>query len=190
KFPQYEHPKSQATIDKARKLLADAGYEKGFELQAIKTTTDEQLIIAQAQIEKALPGVKIKINPLDNAIRQNRAVNGDFQIDSYGTIHETNGVAQFSTFMYSKGGRNHAFLRDAKMDKLIEDASLELDTEKRTAMLREAQRYFLELAPYIPLQHYYSQLAVQPWVRGINPGPATNFILWTENVWFTSPPKR
>ncbi len=192
KFPEYEHPKSQATIQMARKLLEEAGYKNGLEFEMMGATSSvrDWGVIAQSQIEKALPGVKIKLTPLDNAVNQNRAAKGDFQMQAYCYIHESNGLAMLKTVAHSTGGRNHAYIRDAKMDKLIDDASRELDPDKRKAILKEAQLYFLEVAPYVPSYHTEVQDILQPWVRNLRLGPASRQWPWMQDVWFTSVPKR
>ncbi|MBM2827039.1 MAG: peptide transporter substrate-binding protein [Dehalococcoidia bacterium] len=192
KMPQYEHPKSQATIDKARQLLKEAGYEKGFEFEMMGSASIRDYgVIAQAQIEKALPGVKITIRPQDNAINLNRAAKGDYEAQAYPPIHQSNGLSQIATFYHSKGGRNQSNFSDSKMDKLIEDAGAELDSAKRTALLNEAQLYAIEMAPYVPIWHYSTSLALQPWLRGLRLGGAVgNHMSWAEDIWFTSTPKR
>ncbi|MBM2826268.1 MAG: peptide transporter substrate-binding protein [Dehalococcoidia bacterium] len=181
-------------IAEAKKLLADAGLSGGLEMEMISSKSVRStagMTIVQAQVEKALPGVKIKQAPLDNAINLNRAQQGDFQTQHYCYIHDATGLSMMKTAYHSTGGRNLARYNNPKMDELLDKASSELDDQKRKELLRQAQLLALEDLPYIPTFHYEAQNATQPWVKGMRLGAASSEKTWFEDVWFDgAPPKR
>ncbi|MBM2826188.1 MAG: transporter substrate-binding protein [Dehalococcoidia bacterium] len=180
-------------VAEAKRLLEEAGYGGGFQFEMISSRSIRStsgMTIVQAQVEKALPGVKIKQSPLDNAINHNRATTGDFQSQHYCYIHEPTSVGMMKTAYHSTGGRNYPRYSNPKMDQLLDQAAEELDGTKRQALLREAQLLALEDMPYIPTFHYEAQQAAQPWVRGERLGAATSNTVWTEDIWFEGAPKR
>jgi peptide/nickel transport system substrate-binding protein len=175
KMPFYESPKSQRTIDEARKLMADAGLAGGFEFEMMTTTptgTDyAQLYVSQ--INKVFPNIRIKIAGLDNAIQLERAAKGEFDAQAYCYIHEPTAVAHLKTAYHSKGGRNSARLNDAVMDDLLDRAGRELDAEKRKELLRQAQMRVFDVVSMMPTIHNAAQLAFQPEFRGMRLGAGT-----------------
>ncbi|MBI2887116.1 MAG: hypothetical protein HYY02_07895 [Chloroflexi bacterium] len=175
KLPFYESPKSQKTLDEAKRLLAEAGLAGlEFEMMSSATTaTRDGAQMAINQITRALPNVKIKAVPLDNALQLERAAKGDFDVQYYCYIHEPTAVGMLKTAYHSKGGRNTPRLNDAKMDDLLDRAAKELDPEKRKSLLREAQLRVFDLASMVPTMHRASQLALQPYVRGMRLGGGT-----------------
>ncbi len=192
KLPFYEHPKSEKTLAEARRLMAEAGYTNGFEFELFgsKLSVTTYAPVAKAQIERGLPGMKIRLDPVDNAINHQRSAEGKYQAQYYCYIHEASSVAQMRTPYDSKGGRNFTGYSSAKMDQLLDQAGREIDDGKRAGLLREAQLLALEDMPYVPTFHNEAQVVLQPWVKGLRFGAATIERVWLEDAWFTSAPKR
>jgi peptide/nickel transport system substrate-binding protein len=186
KHPLWESPRSQKTIDEAKKLMADAGYADGFSAEFISITGGiaDAMQLYINQINKVFPNIKFRANPLDNAIQLERTAKGDFDIRAYCYIHEPTAVAHLKTVYHSKGGRNVAQLSDPTMDAILDKAGLELDPEKRKQLLREAQFRALETVPFWPTYHNVTYTAFQPEARGVRLGAATNGLqMYAKEVW-------
>ena len=79
---------------------------------------------------------------------------------------------------------------DARYDRLIHDAGLEVNPEKRFAMLAEAERIVLADGPVIPIYHYSTNELVKPYVRGIYQTPLDIHPLtyvWIDRDWEKRP---
>lgn len=176
KLPYSESPKSQKTINEAKKLMAEAGLAGGFSFEMISSIgfLKDTAQLVQGQIAKVFPNIKISLTPLDNAIQLKRAAKGDFEAQAYCYIHEPTAVGMMRTVFHSKGGRNLARYNTPKMDDLIDRAGRELDTAKRKELLRQAQLLAYNEVPMIVVGHYSSVTAIQAEVRGYRLGGATN----------------
>jgi ABC-type transport system substrate-binding protein len=187
KLPFYESPKSQKTIDEAKRLMAEAGYADGFSFEMIGPNSSSQkdaMTLYTAQINKVFPNIKIKNAPIDGALQLERAAAGNFDAQGYCYIHEPTAVAMMKTPYHSKGGRNVARLNDPKMDELLDKAGQELDEAKRTALLREAQWRVFDLVSIMPTTHNASQIAFQPEFRGIRLGGGTlGYAMYSKDIW-------
>jgi peptide/nickel transport system substrate-binding protein len=187
KHPWYESPKSQATIDQAKKLMADAGLANGFEFEMMGSSGSvnrDAMALYVQQINKVFPNIKIKQAPIDNALQLERAAKGDFDVQAYCYIHEPNAVSMMKTAFHSKGGRNTPQYADPKMDDLLDRAGKEVDDAKRAALLREAQLRAYEIATFVPTTHTVSQAAFHPEARGMRLGAATAGLqMFIKEVW-------
>ena len=69
------------------------------------------------------------------------------------------------------------------MDELLEKSSQEFDFEKRRELLYQAQVIALEDVPWRPAYAGLSQLALQPWMKGMRFGPGTNYDMFAKEWW-------
>src|SRR6185437_2944131 len=119
----------------AKKLLAEAGYPNGFDVDMVSNPGGEQISEAIAgQLREA--GVRAKVEHLTFAGYRARQVAGKLEIlignwDAGGTPDEASTV----NFFWDGGPRDYA--RDKEIQKLGEEASRERDGEKRDALYRK-----------------------------------------------------
>jgi ABC-type oligopeptide transport system substrate-binding subunit len=66
-------------------------------------------------------------------------------------------------------GNNRTGWKDPRYDRLLREAGMTLDAERRSALLREAEALLLADGPFIPIYHYSVNDLVKPYVRGIHP---------------------
>jgi oligopeptide transport system substrate-binding protein len=62
--------------------------------------------------------------------------------------------------------QNHMGYQAADVDRLLEQARVEADAARRTALYRQAERRIVEDAPWVPLTHGVSFVLVKPYVEG------------------------
>ncbi|MCR5370533.1 MAG: ABC transporter substrate-binding protein [Clostridium sp.] len=144
----------ERNVEEAKKLLAEAGYEKGLELKLISNTNaDSQAIctIVQAMLGEA--GITVNYEPLENATHSATAASCEgFHIDS----------CQYSGFgfgpdmpmralLYTGGGNNYGALSDEKMDQMIDEALTIADPEERKAAYKAIEEYSEELMTVYPI---------------------------------------
>ncbi len=190
--PLYKGPTPE-NVAEAQRLLKEAGYGNGFSAEMM-TTRSGMADLAQmmvADFEKHLPGVKIKIDPVDNAINHQRSAKKLFDMQNYCYIHEPTAVGMLKTAYHTKGGRNFSGYSSPKVDELLDQATVEMDKAKRTQLLRRAQQVILdEGLSMMPTYHGQSQWVAQPWVKNLVLGPAWRDYASFHYLWLDNPPNR
>jgi glutathione transport system substrate-binding protein len=157
--------------ERARALLAKAGYGNGF---AIKIAVQE----ADAQLVEALQGmwakihVDLKIDQMENGVfsqaifgsPQQKAQQGidcvfaSWASDNTDPDYQLNPLYRSSE--WSPVGANLGFYANPHLDVLLESAAAELNVEKRKALYREAQQTISDDAPHV-LLYYARDIAAQ-----------------------------
>lgn len=168
KLPQYEY-----SIAKAKKLLAEAGYPNGFEATIDTEGAFKDLAEATAALlSKA--GVKAKVQVWEGAVLTpiwrdaEKRKDRDMYFTSWG-----NGSLDPSDIMVptlrSDGRGNSAGYANAQVDKLLDEAEVEVDREKRRQMYLKAQEQINADAPWIFLWLPQDIYGVSKRVRGWQP---------------------
>ncbi len=190
--PIYRGPTPE-NVAEARRLLKEAGYENGFTFEIMYSKhaiIQDAPIIIKEDIERNLPGLKIKLTPLDAAVNFKRAVDGDFDVQHYCHVLASTGVIQMQQAYHSKGARNYGSYKDPVMDALLERADAELDLNKRKEIMRQAQYKALETVGKLPTVQLVSMMALQPWLKGVHLGGGNTIMINSKDWWFDPPPKR
>ncbi|MGY8525369.1 ABC transporter substrate-binding protein [Paracidovorax citrulli] len=168
--------------DKARKLLAEAGYPKGFtfKVQVCACSQDhmEMLPLIAAYLQQV--NVKIEIQPMEYGAflsAMTTKTNAPGYLMSNGHTNPTTTIRK--SFVTGQVW-NAAQWSDPKFDKRVEEAFEIRDTGKRQEALRALTREIVDQAPYIWLPTQYLYTAWWPWVKNyggelragaVRPGP-------------------
>lgn len=149
----------------AKKLLAEAGYEKGFQL-TLSTTNDRY--INDSQITQAVAqyltqiGIKTEVDAMTRAIYFPRRAKKEFSVALGGWGSGTGEAASFlrqwpPTPNEAKtiGGSNYGGYKNEAFDKVIREAITTLDDARRDQLLQEAGKIVLADYAFIPL-HFES----------------------------------
>lgn len=72
---------------------------------------------------------------------------------------------------YSQSPSNHTAYANGEVDRLLEEAALEQDPDRRIVLYREIERRIVADAPVIPLTHGVSYSLTKPSVRGLKVTP-------------------
>ncbi len=156
--------------DKARKLLAEAGYPKGFsfKVQVCTCVPDHMDLIplVAAYLEKV--GVKLEIQPMEygaflSAMTSKTNAPGYFMNNGH-----TNPTTTIRKSFVKGQVWNPSQWTDPEYDKKMAVAYAERDEGKRQAMLKEMTREIIDKAPYIFLPTAYIYSAWWPWVKNYN----------------------
>jgi len=170
-FPQYTSgvPKYPYDPDKAKKLLEEAGYGKGFSLELISVGLFpyNKIVIPMANDLNKI-GIKTKITILERAAYNQARIKGNIPTCITGVVgppdpdHPLWRLYHTSSF---PPGLNTA--RYDKVDDLLETAQVELDPKKRLALYHKVQKIVAEDVPVIPLYEDRLFLAFRNNVKGL-----------------------
>jgi peptide/nickel transport system substrate-binding protein/oligopeptide transport system substrate-binding protein len=155
----------------ARRLLAEAGYARGFKLQLWRSKRAELARIAQSvQQDLALLGIAVEIVERDAPSVRATVRNGGADLylgDWYADYPDPENFS-FPLFHSSnKGpGGNYAFLSDTALDAMIVRARSTPDTLEKARLAREIDARVFDLAPWIFLWFPIDVWAMQPDVKG------------------------
>lgn len=174
-LPEEERAEALAfDLEGAQKLLADAGYPDGFEVDLIHTDRYGPAYVAQTEwIAQDLTnlGLTVNINTLDYGTYFTASwPDGDYDIQ-FGPQTPFQEADEWIRGQYSTGGgRNWTGYSDPELDALIEEQLELTDVDERREKLFEIQRYILDNAvPPIPIWTHIQRKQMQPWVRNFNP---------------------
>ncbi|HLR64615.1 MAG TPA: glutathione ABC transporter substrate-binding protein [Pseudogracilibacillus sp.] len=157
-------------IDKAKELLAEAGYEDGF-TTTIWTNDSEQrmdtAIVVQSQLDEI--GIDVEIEELEWGAYLERTANGDHDmfILGWSTVTSDADYGLYPLFHSSQHGSpgNRSFLDNEEVDKLLEDARMATDQDERQELYSEVQELLVEEAPMLYLNHGEHLLGVNDNVK-------------------------
>lgn len=164
-------------IEKAKQLLAEAGYADGLNTTIWVSDNQQRIDIAEiAQNSLKNVGINAEVKILEWGTFLEAVENKELDIFILGSVASSgDGDALYDSF-YSKShfSGNTAYYKDAEMDKLLEASRSEIDPEKRAKILEEIQIKAIEEAPWIPVWHGEVVTASRSNVKGFVNHP-TNF---------------
>jgi peptide/nickel transport system substrate-binding protein len=140
-------------VAKAKALLAEAGFAKGFETSAmIVSGNQDQLNIATAvQQMWAAVGVKLKLEPLDNASLTKRYRAEDFSMRAAAWTNDIADPGQITSYFayFPNIGSLHTGFQNDRIDALYKASLQEIDPAKRAAQYKEIQEIYAREAPIL-----------------------------------------
>lgn len=166
------HPPSVVRRDheRARKLLADAGFPGGSgfpRLRLLFNTSETHRPISealQAMWVREL-GIHIVLENTEWRTYLERRSRGDFQIIRAGWIGDYLDPTTFLDLWRSDSTHNHYGWSNRDYDRLLDEAAAVGDPERRMQKLAEAERLFLEDDVVIPIFFYNRAFLKSPAVR-------------------------
>lgn len=141
--------------EKAKKLLAEAGYPNGFETTITTTNTYPHLVrMAQVfQANLAPAGIKVKLDIGDFATTIQKWIGGKFDITTIGWGFNTDPHTIYNNVLVSGAASQFIFgpkgFGNKLIDKLTEKASKTRDFQKRKAIYTQMANIVVEEAPWI-----------------------------------------
>jgi len=138
---------------KAKKLLAEAGYPDGFEMEIMTSGDDRKRIAEVIQASLMDVGIKASIKMLEWGTFIDSVLKGDEETLVLGWTSNPDPDATLTPIYFSGniGGMNFSRINDPKIDQLLKDAREELDLTKRALIYNKFHEYVMEQAPFVPL---------------------------------------
>lgn len=161
--------------DRARELLAEAGYPDGFEMTyhfSIGRYPKDKEVSEVVAAQLAEVGVQADLEYLENVVFSQMAREGTIgPMSIYGwQSMPAMDINQPIPFFKCETPRQN--FCDEELDRMIEDMEQTLDAEEREAKAREMAVYIAETAPVIFLWQFHTIYGIQPYVEGYVPTPA------------------
>jgi peptide/nickel transport system substrate-binding protein/oligopeptide transport system substrate-binding protein len=179
--------------DRAKKLLAEAGFPEGRGLGPIAfhfNTGDLNQRIAevlQAQLRQV--GIVLELRRLDWAAHI-KVVDEGAGFFRQGWIADYPDPENFLTVLFHSrnigAAGNTSRYRNAKVDRLLDEADAMASGPERWARYHEAEQIILDDAVWISLYHYASRAVIKPYVKGLERSAlssAPEFLAPLRKVW-------
>lgn len=143
-------------VEKAKKLLADAGYPNGFKTSILINDNPQRIQIANLIAEQLKSvNIDVEVKILEWGEYLDRTANGehDMFILGWSTINGDPDYGLYSLFHSSQFGAfgNRTYYSNRKVDALLEKGRIEADPEKRITYYLEVQEILHDEAPWIYL---------------------------------------
>jgi len=170
------HPFNQ---ERARELLAQAGYADGFTANLIVNEFPERNEWAEiVQNQLGQVGIKIEITSVDNAQFLDETAEGNYDmfVLAWTSVTGDADYGLFPLFHSSNHGApgNRTFFNDPEMDDLLERARSSFDNEERIELYDEIQERLVEAAPMVLLASGEIMAGVRNDVRNVNLAPTNH----------------
>lgn len=169
--------------DRARELLAEAGYPDGFTLRLMHATTATEATIGAILTENwRAVGIDVVQDPTELTAQFEKRNTGDFDVSFSATARPGDPDLLFTNVFHSASsapvGSN--FIHYGGADDLIEEARLTLDPERRAELYLQVQEQIMTDLPIIPLVYRAFAAAWRDPIATMVPGVVNNF--WGETI--------
>ncbi|MBO9396757.1 ABC transporter substrate-binding protein [Shimia sp. R9_1] len=165
-------PVESIDLEKAKALLAEAGYPDGLDLEVQVPNSTEPLAVMQVvQAMAAQAGINIKLTSKEFATLLADQSAGDYTASQIGWSGRVDPDGNNHPFVTTDGGINDSKFSDAKMDELLNGARVAPTTEERKGLYDEAMTLMLDELPRLFLYHVTWIWAYNDNMKGFTPYP-------------------
>jgi len=187
-FPGYPQPKGDPyNVERARELLAEAGYRDGSgkfdpgkfpanDLEILYNTTEKNRQVAefvQAQWKQNL-GITVPLRNME--FRTYLVARSNMEYKGFaraGWIGDYMDPYTFLDIFSVPRSNNGTGWWEPEYVRMLSEANRTLDQQKRYELLAKAEAYMLDVQPIIPLTTNATNYVKKPYVKGLYPNPAT-----------------
>lgn len=173
----------QYDVEKAKELLAEAGYEDGLEIELWTMPVARPYMPDPETVAEIIQNNLAEINVDVNIIREEwapyleKTMNGEHQMYMLGWSG-TNGDPDYflSSLLHGSniGDSNREFYQNPEVDQLLDDAKVAVEQDEREDLYKQAQALIAEDTPMIPLVHSTPVMATANNVKNYIPHPSTS----------------
>jgi oligopeptide transport system substrate-binding protein len=158
-------------IEKAKALLAEAGYGPGkplkFTLSYNTSENHKRIAVAIASMWKENLGVEAELFNSEVKVHYQSLNNADFAIARAGWIADYNDAQNFLYLLEKRTGpNNYSGFADPTFDKLMMEAGVTGDMDARSSLMAKAEAIAMEEQPIIPIYYYVSKNLVSNKLTG------------------------
>ncbi|MCQ8783424.1 peptide ABC transporter substrate-binding protein [Mangrovibrevibacter kandeliae] len=156
-------------LEEAKKLLSEAGYgpDKPLNITLRYNTNDnhKRIAVAIAAMWKPL-GVNVELSNAEVKVHYADLREGDFQVARAGWLADYNDPTNFLDLLKTGVEMNYGQWSNTDYDKILEEAAVTRDMEKRGDLLKQAEKLALDANAAMPIYYYLSENIVSPKVKG------------------------
>jgi peptide/nickel transport system substrate-binding protein len=166
-FWYYDYQPYEQDLEKARQLLADAGYPNGFDAEFMPTTFYEETVrtaqVLQAQLSQI--GINTEIRSLEWGTWLEEEGAGNFDMYICGWIGNIDPDDFFYAQHHTDLFFNFTGYSNPEVDELLDAGRVETDEAARKEIYDQVQKMIIDDAPYVYL---YNPAIVQAWRPGVH----------------------
>jgi ABC-type transport system substrate-binding protein len=162
---------------KAKQLLAEAGYPKGFESELFYLPVsrpympDAKRVAEAIQADFKAVGVKVQLTTHEWAVYLDKTKRGEHPMALMGWTGDNGDPDNFLNVLLSGDNAkppasNIAFYDNQKVTQILRDAQKVTVQNKRADLYRQAQKLIHQDAPWIPIAHSRVAMPMDPKVQG------------------------
>lgn len=181
--PAYEY-----NLEKAKELLVKAGYEDGFELP-IATQAADVNVVEALQGMWAKIGVDVVIMQMEYGVWADEVFaapenNKGYSVIASWSSYDANGYLEslFHTEKFAPVGANLGFYSNEKVDQLLDEANITIDSKKREQLYFEAQHIIQDEAAHVSLYYTNNILAMNDKVDNVFVRPDGELLLHNPKI--------
>jgi peptide/nickel transport system substrate-binding protein len=161
-LPSFEHDP-----EKARELLAEAGYADGVTVSlAANPSTLHQQIAQLVQEQLAEVGITVDIQPVSTNDWLPQLIEKKITFIPMRWTQRPDPDSLLQRLFHSESPGNYSDYANPEVDRLLTEARVEPDQEKRKELYRQIQVHIAEDLPYINLFFAVEYIAVRSDIRG------------------------
>jgi peptide/nickel transport system substrate-binding protein/oligopeptide transport system substrate-binding protein len=176
--------------DKAKELLAQAGYPGGKDLPPVILASSVKSEVSRQDYEAvrqylANIGVRVELSEFDNWPSFHQAIlHGQLQMFRFAWYADYPDPDNFLyPWFYSQSLDNYFRYSNSKVDELLDKARREMDDLRRVKLYREAEQLILKDAPGVMLMHHVYEGLFQPYVEGIEVSALGEWYIPMSKLW-------
>ncbi len=171
-------------IEKARSLLAEAGFPGGKNLPPVEilyNTSENHKRIAEAlqRMWRQSLNADVRLMNQDWKVYLSSLNSLDYSMARSSWIADVLDPVNFLECFLTNGGNNRTGWSSPDFDRLIGQSYAEVDEDARRRLLQGAEAILLDESPIIPIYFYVWKFLKAPEVKGLTPNPL-GYLRWTE----------
>jgi len=155
-------------VERAKELLAEAGYPDGFEMELLPTVQYGETVRAAQVIQQQLAEIGITASINAPEWSQWLELEGNFQYDAY--ICNWNGLIDADQYYYLQHKSDQVFnftgYDNPQFDELVTEARSTSDFDERYEIYQDLNQILVDDAPYIYMYNKLEVRAYSPDVKG------------------------
>jgi peptide/nickel transport system substrate-binding protein len=154
-------------VEKAKKLIADAGMtgKVSFTIKVSPSPVNQQIgQVVQQMLGEA--GITVTIEQQEFGQILDKLSKKDFDMAQVGWSGRVDPDGNIYSFLYTGTSNNYAGFSNKAVDKLLDDARLELDMSKRKALYDQVMKIEHDEMPYVYLWHPLEVKGLGPALQG------------------------
>lgn len=168
-LPQYDY-----NVEKAKQLLAEAGYPNGIEVEFMYLANSTSNMIAEMLIDMwKNAGITLVLKPTESGTLTSALNNGEHQLclagTSFALIDPGDGLYKFFHTTNMNSSTSRSKLSNPEIDALLDQIQVTRDVHTRSKMVEDVQVLIHEEAPFIYLAHPMNVIGASSKIRGFKP---------------------
>jgi len=164
-------------IEKARRLLKEAGYPEGFEDTVVVPLTPVEGPLGDLlQYQLGKIGIKLKVEKLEIASYFERVFHRkDYGITICGYSGPPDPSFWYNLYLHSEGANNIFNYSNPEVDKYLEEALTTYNQDKRKELYYKVYEIYSREVPFVWLVHCHHFVPRWPYVKGMIAKPTYRF---------------